>query len=363
MTLPKPPDTLSTFADVSVVIPAFNARETIPRALRSVAEQTLKPREVIVVDDGSTDNTLETARKFESQMKDISLIVIKQENKGAGAARNRALKESSQPIIAFLDADDEWFPKKLERSLHHMDSGNYKLVAHNGYIVEGGQESVIDCAARYNEGSSPYVSLYRKGYIDTCTVVVKKDLLTANGGFDESLPNAQDFDMWLAVLKDGKADFLVFDEVLSKYYVTPGSIMSHTERRLACCLEIAQRYAADLAIFTKKPILSLWFRVLAIYMETAQAYRAQFKLPQMVGVMFRLPVGLFIATLEFKFEPRPPRVSHLVSSSEFSTNNNHTGQHHVIFITLYIWVFVILIAYLYQFRAFSRPIFNILGLN
>ncbi len=91
MILPKPPDAAPIVADVSVVIPAYNAQDTIERALRSVARQSLKPQEVIVVDDGSTDSTFEAAQEFVSQMDGISLIVIKQENKGPGAARNKAL--------------------------------------------------------------------------------------------------------------------------------------------------------------------------------------------------------------------------------------------------------------------------------
>jgi teichuronic acid biosynthesis glycosyltransferase TuaG len=183
MTLPKPPNTPSKFADVSVIIPAYNAGDTILRALRSVAGQTMKPREVVIVDDGSTDGTFDAAREFESQIEGISLIVIKQENQGAGAARNRALNESSQPVIAFLDADDDWLPEKLKRSLYYMEMGGYALVAHNGYRIEDGKKSIIDGAQRYHEGPSPYISLYRKGYLDTCTVVARREVLLEAGGF------------------------------------------------------------------------------------------------------------------------------------------------------------------------------------
>jgi teichuronic acid biosynthesis glycosyltransferase TuaG len=344
MTLPKLPDTRQEFADVSVVIPAFNAVDTILRALRSVAGQTLKPREVIIVDDGSADGTFDAAREFESQMEGISLIVIKQENKGAGAARNRALKESSQPIIAFLDADDEWLPKKLERSLHHMEAGNYTLVGHNGYIVEVGKESIIDGARRYHEGASPYVSLYRKGYLDTCTVVARKDALLAAGGFDESLLNAQDFELWLRVLKDPKIKFSVFDEVLSRYYVLPGSIMSHTERRLSCCLDIAGRFAANLKAHSGNPLKCLWFRICAVYFEAVQTHLARKDYPLLVFLCLRLPVSLTVRSLQY-VSPTAPTPGPIAVA------------------VLCVWISGALTAYLYQYRDMADSILRAIGIG
>jgi teichuronic acid biosynthesis glycosyltransferase TuaG len=344
MTLPKLPDAAAPFADVSVVIPAFNAQGTILRALGSVAGQTLKPREVIIVDDGSTDGTYVTAQQFEPQMDGISFVIFKQENEGAGAARNMALKESSQPIIAFLDADDEWLPEKLERSLHHMEAGGYTLVAHNGIIVEDGSESIIDGARRYHEGPSPYVSLYRKGYLDTCTVVARRDALLATGGFDESLPNAQDFELWLRVLKDPQIKFLVFDEVLSRYHVIPGSIMSHTERRLSCCLDIAGRFAPSLSGHSSSPLKNLWFRIIAVYFEAAQVYLARKELPLLVFLCLRLPISLAVKTLEYFF-PSPPKIGP------------------VSVMALYVWVGGALAAYLYQFRDMAGSILRAIGLG
>lgn len=344
MILPKPPDFPLTFADVSVVIPAFNAGETISRALRSVAGQTLKPREVIVIDDGSADSTFEAAQNFEPRMEGVSLIVIKQENKGPGAARNQALKEASQPIIAFLDADDEWLPEKLQRSLHYMEAGSYTLVAHNGYSVDDGKESIIDGARRYHEGASPYVSLYRKGYLDTCTVVARKDALLAAGGFDENLPNAQDFELWLRVLKDPLTNFLVFDEVLSRYHILPGSIMSHTESRLSCCLDIAGRFAPSLSHYSSRPLNSLWFRIIAVYFEAAQTYLARREFPLLVFLCLRLPMSLTVKTLEYLY-PTPSKLGPVAVMS------------------LYIWAGGALAAYLYQFRDMASSILMAIGLG
>ena len=95
-------------------MPAYNAERTIVRTLDSIAGQTVKPKEVIIVDDGSTDKTAENAETMRPRMNGVDLIIIRQEHKGAGAARNRALQEAGSDYVAFLDADDEWLPEKLE---------------------------------------------------------------------------------------------------------------------------------------------------------------------------------------------------------------------------------------------------------
>jgi glycosyltransferase involved in cell wall biosynthesis len=122
-----------TSADVSVIIPAYRASRSIKRALTSIAAQSIKPREVIVVDDGSDDGTYEEARTAGSEMGElkIDLIVIRQPHAGAGAARNRAIAQAVGRYVAFLDADDEWLPTKLERSLPYFDDPGVVLVAHN----------------------------------------------------------------------------------------------------------------------------------------------------------------------------------------------------------------------------------------
>lgn len=267
----KPKNMRAQPLDVSVVIPAYRAEHTIARALNSVIAQSKPPREVIVVIDGSPDNTGSVAEIFCDKFQNTKYTVIHQENAGAGAARNLAVKTATSTYLAFLDADDAWLPEKLSRSFAVMEHSGLGLVAHNyASIAADGTTSAVDCAARFRKGPDPYSSLYRRGYLATSTLVVRRDLVTAAGGFDPSLPNAQDFDLWLAILQDRSIPFEVFDEALTHYYVTEGSITAHTERRIQCCLDIALRFAPS---FSSGKYTNLWMRTLAVYFEAMHAYR------------------------------------------------------------------------------------------
>ncbi|MBT7943959.1 MAG: glycosyltransferase family 2 protein, partial [Alphaproteobacteria bacterium] len=136
----------SGFTDVSVIVAAYQAADTITRTLTSIAAQTLKPVEVVVVDDGSTDATFKTAQAFEPQMNGIQLRVVRMDaNQGAGAARNHAIEESTCGTLAFLDADDEWLPEKLERSMAHLMGSNYCLIAHDYWTGDGDAAVHHDC--------------------------------------------------------------------------------------------------------------------------------------------------------------------------------------------------------------------------
>ena len=290
-----PPEDDRRGADVSVIIPAYRAAATIRRALASVAGQTLKPLEVIVVDDGSDDATVEATKACASLLEGVALKVFSQPNRGAGAARNRALSEARATYVAFLDADDEWLAAKLERSMAHLVGTENVLVAHDGWIVSDGEETLNACARRFRQGTDPFVQLYRKGYIDTCSVVARRDAVAAAGGFDESLPNAQDFDLWLALVAEPGTPFTVFDEPLVRYYASDTGIMGHTKRRLACCMEIARRYAPDLRRRPGSALVSLWYRVLALHVEAIRAHGKRRRVAAMLGTYLSLPVSLAAA--------------------------------------------------------------------
>ena len=110
---------------VSVVIPVYNREDTIQRAVDSVLNQTYSNIEVLVVDDGSKDNSLEMLKKYHN---DNRVKIFCQEfNQGANAARNRGIREAKGEYIAFHDSDDEWLPDKLEKQIKRMEYGDFHV--------------------------------------------------------------------------------------------------------------------------------------------------------------------------------------------------------------------------------------------
>ena len=99
------------------------------------------------------------AASYRHKLEGVELRLFQQSNRGAGKARNKAIEESRCKYLAFLDADDEWLPEKIEKSMQHIEIGNLVLVAHNSWIMDGDNQTLKDCAKRSREGPDPFVSL------------------------------------------------------------------------------------------------------------------------------------------------------------------------------------------------------------
>jgi len=329
-------------ADLSVIIPAYRAGGSICRALASVAAQTRKPLEVIVIDDGSDDDTLEVATGMQEKMGPISLKVLTQENAGAGAARNRGLAEARATFVAFLDADDEWLPEKIDQSMSRIEDGEHVLVAHNFTRVEqDGSESIIDCNRRFLQASDPFAALYRQGFIGTSTVVARRQALVQAGGFDETLATAQDFDLWLKALKDPAVRFTIFPDVLTRYHVSANSITTFTARRLACTLCIAERHFPALMERNGKGLMNLWKRIVAVHYEAFSAYRN-------TGRFIAAPCS--VLSLPW----------HLVRLSVFTTGAANPAPDWLRTL-LWVWVIAAFGAYMFRFQHLVQAALNMVA--
>lgn len=209
---------------VSVIIPTYNCGHTLKRALDSVYAQNYPLFEIIVIDDGSTDNTQTLINNY----KDLKLI-ISYERRGASTARNKGIKHATGEYIAFLDADDEWLPQKISKQIDLIKRSPLKpgLVTCNS-LVAGVNFKYSTCnnfhkVVKPHRGARVTVEILKINFIPTSTVMVKSDVFLKVNGFDENLLLSEDLDLWARISLHFSVDYL--DEVLVKIYDRPGSLM------------------------------------------------------------------------------------------------------------------------------------------
>jgi teichuronic acid biosynthesis glycosyltransferase TuaG len=201
---------------VTVIIPAYNAQAFLARAIGSVERQTFLDFEILVIDDGSTDATAETAQGFSS------VGYFRQPHLGAAAARNRGLEEANGEFIAFLDADDEWLPEKLARQLDYMEGVRSSFSYTDSYVVRDGRRQLYSTLARPRRGAivpSLIDDWLDEAFITINTVIASRTLLQNVGGFERGLPTAsnEDYGLWLKLaLRGTRFDYL--HEPLALYY-------------------------------------------------------------------------------------------------------------------------------------------------
>jgi glycosyltransferase involved in cell wall biosynthesis len=187
---------------VSVVIPAYNVAPFISETLRSVFAQTSANYEVIIVNDGSPD-TEDLEQALEPYLNRI--VYLKQENQGAGAARNAGIMAARGEFIAFLDADDLWLPAYLSEQLAFIQSGSYDLVYADALLF--GQSPLAGRTFMQiapSNGEVTFQSLINgRCNVITSGVVARRRLILEVGLFDEQLRNSQDFELWVRLVRSG----------------------------------------------------------------------------------------------------------------------------------------------------------------
>jgi glycosyltransferase involved in cell wall biosynthesis len=195
---------------ISVVIPAYNSARFLPRCLESVFAQTLKPVEVIVVDDGSTDNTAAVAEE-------LGATVLRLPNGGPGAARNAGIQFASGEWIALLDADDLWAPEKLERQAARIRPETVLVYTgiqiFDDHGVRGEQTAI--------EAASARKMLRYRNPIATSSVLMRRKAALAEGGFLEKICSCEDWELWVRLERAG--EFEAVADPLTHYYVYPQS--------------------------------------------------------------------------------------------------------------------------------------------
>jgi glycosyltransferase involved in cell wall biosynthesis len=188
---------------VSVVIPTYNRAHVLERAIRSVLEQSCSDLELIVVDDGSTDNTAELLTKYQDR-----LTVLVQDNHGVSAARNAGIERSRGALIAFLDSDDEWLPEKIAKQVARYSADCPMFICHTEEIWQRNGEIVTQKSIHRKQGGWFFERALQRCLISPSSVMLSRDLLDAVGWFDEELPAAEDYDLWLRITAFHDVDFV-----------------------------------------------------------------------------------------------------------------------------------------------------------
>lgn len=256
------PESMHERLEIAAVIPTYNRAGTLPRAVASVALQTRPPDELVVVDDGSTDDS-------EAAVAALNLPgvrYVRQENAGANRARNRGVEETTAPWIAFQDSDDAWFPLKLARMEEAVqaaraaghDVGQEIGVVFSSFISvdpAAGKSEIKPVPPEGVPAPLPLASgaahlikdplgttrLLVENLISTQTLMVRRDVFEAAGGFDESLKRFQDWD--LAIRLAAHSPFLWLPEPLVFAEMGSGSLSRSMANGIAARERFLEKYA------------------------------------------------------------------------------------------------------------------------
>jgi glycosyltransferase involved in cell wall biosynthesis len=222
---------------VSVVIPAYNAAWCIQKALDSVLAQSFRDFELLVVDDGSTDDTKAVLAAYSDAIR-----IVRKPNGGLSSARNAGIREARAALVAFLDADDWWLPDKLSRQVALMhqrpDLGFTSCAA----LVQDPEGRLINVWADAKWEGSFLVHLFgsNAGVAGSgSAVIARRTLLEQSGGFDESLRSLEDIDMWMRLA--AVTDYACIDEPLAVILKRPGSMSRNLNVMRAATVRVMRK--------------------------------------------------------------------------------------------------------------------------
>jgi glycosyltransferase involved in cell wall biosynthesis len=178
---------------VSVIIPTYNRAGLVPQAVASVLAQSYRDFELLVVDDGSRDGTAQALAPFRGEIK----VLRHPRRRGVSAARNQGIAAARGQWLAFLDSDDLWLPEKLAAQITWLEANPQVLLCQTEEIWVRQGVRVNPPASHVKEGGWIFFRSLRRCLISPSAVVLNRRLLEAHGGFDEDLPAAEDYDLWL----------------------------------------------------------------------------------------------------------------------------------------------------------------------
>jgi glycosyltransferase involved in cell wall biosynthesis len=255
---------------ISVIIPAYNAERTILETIQSVQQQTFQDFEIIVINDGSKDQTVELVQSIQ----DERLQIFSYENGGLPVARNRGISHASGEFIAFLDADDLWTADKLELQLTVLEQNPKAGVAYSWTCfmdvdIEGKPFSFLP-SPKYSFAGNVYEKLLVSDFIHSgSNTLIRREAIESTGEFDPTLKSCEDWDYWLRLAAHWYFAVVPKHQIL--YRRTPGAMSSKVEvMKEASLIAIEKTYQAaprEFQYLKKYTLVSFHIYCASLYLQ------------------------------------------------------------------------------------------------
>lgn len=226
---------VSTSPLVSIIIPSYQSAQFVTKAIDSCLAQTYQNIEIIVIDDGSKDNTKEVLFPYVESKK---INYIHQTNKGLSGARNTGLKNAKGQFIQFLDADDTIHPDKIQLQINYLINHSEDIGVYSDYVVQKNNQ-ITHYIKTYPIGNLFKNVAYSSFVMPIHTVLLRNRQLPF---FDESLGQGEDRDFWLNLFQDKMSTFGFINEILATYYLHDKNMTHQTENNLIAVVNILTKH-------------------------------------------------------------------------------------------------------------------------
>ncbi len=229
---------------VSVIVPSYNSGHFLKEALESALAQTFQDFEILVIDDGSTDQTKSIVEEYVKRYPD-KIHYKYQENTGLPGARNTGLRQARGEYIALLDADDKWLEHRLAKTVAAIETDPRIGVAHANIARFDKDGQILDVPKRDAQYLSGWIFKYiflRNAHVSCPTVLFKKKCCDTLGMFDENLAylGCEDRELWLRIAKEYK--FVYIDEVLAYYRITMNSMSKNMDKMMQARMYVVNKF-------------------------------------------------------------------------------------------------------------------------
>ena len=244
---------------ISIIIPAYNAEQTIIKTIESVQRQTFTDYEIIVIDDGSTDKTKDVVSKIE----DRRLKILTYQNAGAATARNRGIAEATAKYLAFIDADDLWTPDKLELQLEALQKNPTAGVAYSwttSVFLYKQKEVWYPCNPVLFEGNVYPKMLLGNFIASGSNPLIRKEAILSVGGFDSDLLYCEDWDFYLRLAAKWEFVLVPKSQIIYRLSLSSKSLKTRSsEKNLLYVVDKAYKTAPEELQSSKKKTLALTY--------------------------------------------------------------------------------------------------------